>query len=192
MEPLEDSAKTVSVESAGATANATAMKKPPGTTYSRHRTKKSGQKAILLVEDDPNDVFFLTYAFEQAGIAEPVQTVENSQDAIDYLAGQGPYADRDRFPVPRLVLLDLKLPGCGGLEILRWIQKQPSLRTLLVIVLTSSSDPRDVDEAYRLGARSFLVKPLSVQKRREMAKAIKKYWLELNEFPSECPQMAVA
>jgi CheY-like chemotaxis protein len=168
------------------------MKKTPRETDSAHRPEKNGQKTILLVEDDPNDVFFLTYAFEQAGIADPVQTVVNSQQAIDYLAGNDRYANRDQFPMPRLVLLDLKLPGCGGLDVLRWIQQQPSLRTLLVIVLSSSSDPRDVDEAYRLGARSFLVKPLSVHKRREMAKALKKYWLDLNEFPSECAQMELA
>ena len=83
-----------------------------------------------------------------------------------------------------LTLLDLKLPGCPGLDVLRSIQQSHELRALLVIILTSSPDQSDVDEAYRLGARSFLVKPLSVEKRLEMAKAIKTYWLELNQFPS--------
>jgi CheY-like chemotaxis protein len=138
---------------------------------------------ILLVEDDPNDVFFLRHAFEGAGITNPLHVVEDGEKAIDYLAGVGCYADRHRFPFPCLILLDLKLPVRMGLDILRWIRQQPKLRTLLVVVLTSSADPRDIDEAYRLGARSFLVKPISMEKRLELAKAIKLYWLELNQGP---------
>ncbi len=141
-------------------------------------------KTILHVEDDKNDVFFLKFAFEDAGIANPVQVVEDGQSAIDYLAGKGKYADRDRYPFPCLVLLDLKLPVKMGLDVLRWIQEQPQLRNLLVLVLTSSSDIRDIDEAYRLGARSYLVKPLSVDKRLELAQLLKRYWLELNQPPS--------
>jgi CheY-like chemotaxis protein len=138
---------------------------------------------ILLVEDDENDVFFLKYAFENAGITNPLQVVHDGQAAVDYLAGANQYADRSRFPLPSLVLLDLKLPLKMGLDVLRWIHDQPHLRSLLVIILTSSADTRDIEECYRLGARSFLVKPLSVDKRLEMAKAIKHYWLELNAIP---------
>lgn len=143
---------------------------------------------ILLIEDDKNDAFFLQYAFETAGIANPVQVVEDGQKAIDYLAGTGPYANRGQFPFPCLVLLDLKLPVKMGMDVLRWIHQQPQFGNLLVLVLTSSSDIADVDEAYRLGARSYLVKPLSVDKRLELAKALKLYWLDLNEPPSlgEC------
>ena len=141
-------------------------------------------KVILLVEDDENDAFFLKYAFETAGITNPIQMVPDGQKAIDYLAGNGDYADRARFPFPCLVLLDLKLPICMGLDVLKWIRRKPDFDALLVVVLTSSADVRDVDAAYRLGARSFLVKPLSVDKRLELAKAIKLYWLDLNEFPS--------
>jgi CheY-like chemotaxis protein len=144
----------------------------------------ASDKSILLVEDDRNDVFFLLFSFESAGIASPVYVVEDGQKAMDYLAGTGPYADRSRYPFPCLVLLDLKLPVKMGLEVLRWVQSQPGLRTLLILVLSSSAEMEDVDEAYRLGARSFLVKPLSVDKRLEMARLIKSYWLELNEFPT--------
>ncbi len=144
----------------------------------------NGSKAILLVEDDRNDVFFLQYAFETAGITNPLIVVTDGQQAIDYLAGVGRYADRVHYPFPCIVLLDLKLPVRIGMDVLRWIRQQRSLEALLVIVLTSSSDVNDVDEAYRLGARSFLVKPLSVDKRLEMAQCFKKYWLEMNEFPS--------
>ena len=141
-------------------------------------------RTILLVEDDQNDIFFLRYAFEVAGIENPLQVVVDGQQAIDYLSGVDQYADRRRFPFPSLVLLDLKLPVKMGTEVLRWIRKQPHLANLLVVVLTSSSDNNDVNEAYDCGARSFLVKPLSVERRLEMIRMIKSYWLELNEFPS--------
>jgi CheY-like chemotaxis protein len=141
-------------------------------------------RTILLVEDDANDTFFLKYAFEEAGITEPLQVVTDGKQAMDYLAGTGRYADRTNFPFPSLILLDLKLPVRMGLDVLRWIKQQAELRSLLVIVLSSSPEAAEVDEAYLLGARSFLVKPLSVEKRRVMAKAIKEYWLGLNHFPS--------
>lgn len=140
-------------------------------------------RTILLVEDERNDVFFLEYAFQAAGIANPLQVAEDGQQAIDYLAGIGKFANRAQYPLPCLVLLDLKLPIKMGLEVLQWIRQQPPLQTLLVIVLSSSRDAYDIDEAYRLGARSYLVKPLSMNERLEFAKAIKYYWLGLNEFP---------
>jgi CheY-like chemotaxis protein len=142
------------------------------------------RKTILLVEDDQNDIFFLQYAFETAGVTNPIQIVGDGQQAIDYLAGRGAYADRARFPFPCLMLLDLKIPVKMGLDVLQWVQQHPELRNLLVVVLTSSSDIEDVDAAYRLGARSFLTKPLTVEKRLELARMIKHYWLELNEFPT--------
>lgn len=144
----------------------------------------NGDGTILLVEDDPNDVFFLQYAFETVAITNPLQVVTDGQQAIDYLAGTDQYADRRKFPLPILVLLDLKLPVKMGLEVLRWIQGQAHLANLLVIILTSSSDSSDVERAYALGARSYLVKPVSLEKRVEMAKVIKNYWLELNRLPT--------
>lgn len=145
---------------------------------------RSEGKPILLVEDDQNDVFFLQYAFEAAGIDNPIQVVCDGQEAINYLSGKGCYAERRRFPLPCLILLDLKLPMKMGTDVLRWIRQQSQLSSLLVVVLTSSSDSSDIDEAYECGAQSYLVKPLSLEKRLEMAKAIKNYWLELNEFPT--------
>jgi len=139
---------------------------------------------LLLVEDDPNDVFLLQYAFERAGISNPVRVVEDGQQAIDYLSGSGKFGDRAQFPMPRLMLLDLKLPVIMGLDVLRWIKERPELHTLVVVVMTSSRDPTDIQEAYRMGARSYLVKPLSLQERLEVAKGIKSYWLELNLLPN--------
>jgi CheY-like chemotaxis protein len=145
---------------------------------------------ILLVEDDPNDVFFLRYAFEQVGVKNPLLVVEHGQDAMDYLAGKGKYVDRSQYPLPCIILLDLKMPGVSGLEVLRWIKGQTHLACVIVIVLSSSNNESDIDEAYRLGARSYLVKPLSVEERTALAQAIKAYWLDLNMLPrigSELP-----
>jgi CheY-like chemotaxis protein len=136
---------------------------------------------ILLVEDDTNDIVLLQLAFERAGIGTRLQILSNGRQAVDYLAGKGEFANRERFPFPRLVLLDLKLPVMSGLDVLKWIQNQPALGSLLVVVLTSSSENRDIDQSYRLGARSFLVKPLSLHTRVDLAKTIKHYWLELNQ-----------
>src|SRR6266403_4670680 len=134
---------------------------------------EASSRPILLVEDDENDIFFLKYAFEAAGIKNPTQVVHDGQQAVDFLSGVGVYSDRRQHPFPWLVLLDLKLPIKMGMDVLRWINQQPKFATLLVVVLTSSSDSRDIEEAYRYGARSFLVKPLSVEKRLELAKALK-------------------
>jgi CheY-like chemotaxis protein len=143
----------------------------------------SDSKTILLVEDDRNDVFFLQFAFEEARVVNPLQVVTDGQQAVDYLAGRGAYADRGRFPFPGLVLLDLKLPVRMGLDVLRWIRQQAELQTLLVVVLTSSCEPCDIAEAYRLGARSYLIKPITVADRLVLAKAIKRYWIDLNRSP---------
>jgi len=141
------------------------------------------KSTILLVEDERNDVFFLEYAFQAAGITNPLQVVEDGQEAIDYLTGIGKFADRSQYPLPCLVLLDLKMPRRSGLDVLSWIQNQPELQMLIVIVLSSSRDKNDVDEAYQLGARSYVVKPLSLAERLELAKALKQYWLQLNVPP---------
>jgi CheY-like chemotaxis protein len=138
---------------------------------------------ILLVEDERNDVFLLQHAFDAAAITNPIQVMEDGQQAIEYLAGIGKYADRAQYPMPCLLFLDLKLPIKSGLDVLGWIQKQPKLRRLLVVVLSSSRDRNDVDAAYQLGARSYLVKPLTMDARLELAKAIKQYWLQLNVLP---------
>jgi CheY-like chemotaxis protein len=138
-------------------------------------------KMILVVEDDKDDVFFLQFAFEEAGISNPLRVLTDGQQVIDYLAGKEQYGDREQFPFPGLMLLDLQLPVRKGLDVLRWIRQQPELATLLVVVLSSSSESCDIDEAYRLGARSFLVKPSNIAGRLDLAKTIKHYWLEWNQ-----------
>jgi CheY-like chemotaxis protein len=116
-------------------------------------------RTILLVEDNEDDVFLMKRALRGAGINNPLQIAEDGQAAIDYLAGAGAYADRTLHPLPMIVFLDLKLPYKSGHEVLEWIRQEPHLKTLVVIVLTSSSEKVDLDHAYKLGANSFVVKP---------------------------------
>lgn len=148
-------------------------------------------KPILQVEDDPNDVFFLQHAMTKAGVPNPIQVVSDGQQAIDYLKGAGKFADRDKFPLPCLVLLDLKLPHVMGLEVLRWIREQSGM-TLIVVLLSASGDDADIASAYRLGANAFLVKPTQANKLVEMAKAIQDFWLTHNTMPKESHADAAA
>ena len=133
---------------------------------------------LLLVEDNADDVFFMKRAMATAGITHPLETAADGQAAIDYLAGKGEFVDRQRFPLPFLMFLDLKLPHRSGLEVLEWVRSQPQLRTLIVLVLTSSREESDVTKAYTLGSNSFLVKPPSGLQLNELVKLIRTYWLE--------------
>lgn len=141
-------------------------------------------KTILQVEDDPNDVFLFQHAMTKAGVANPVQVVTDGQQAIDYLQGADKFADREKFPFPCLVLLDLKLPYVMGLDVLKWIRKGPG-PALIVLMLTASGEEADIATAYHLGANGFLVKPSEASKLQDMSKAIKDFWLTHNALPSE-------
>ena len=144
-------------------------------------------KTILQVEDDPNDVFFLKRALKIAGVDNPVQVVNDGREAIEYLKGAGRFADRQQFPLPGLVFLDLKLPHVMGLEVLKWIRQESGL-SLVVVLLTASAEEADIASAYRLGANGFLVKPSEAGKLVEMAKAIKEFWLTFNMLPPQLPR----
>ena len=120
-------------------------------------------RTILLVEDNEGDVFIFKRFARKACIPNPVQVVRTGEQALDYLAGRRDYADRDEYPFPFLVMLDLKLPLLDGLDVLQWIRTVPEMDSLSVIVLSSSAEPRDVQRAYELGALSYLVKPPSVE-----------------------------
>src|SRR5947208_3928352 len=115
---------------------------------------------ILLAEDDSNDVLLIQRAFQKAGLRNALKVVADGADAIEYLSGHGNYADRDKFPLPFLLLLDLKMLGTDGFEVLQWVRSEPDLKRLLGVVLTSSELQEDVDGAYALGANSYLVKPV--------------------------------
>src|SRR5512146_3309619 len=102
---------------------------------------------LLIVEDQENDALFLKHALKKAGVNNPVQVVEDGQQAIDYLSGQGRYADRAAFPIPSLIFLDLKLPQISGLEVLHWIREQPDLGPVVVLIMTSSTMDEDIVQA---------------------------------------------
>jgi CheY-like chemotaxis protein len=139
---------------------------------------------VLLVEDDENDVMFVQRAFKHAGILNPLQIVRNGDEAVAYLDGVGEFADRDRYPLPVFVLLDLKMPRRTGLEVLEWVKERSGLRRIPIVVLTSSKNDADINRAYELGANSYLVKPVSFEGLIDLAKSLQLYWLVLNERPA--------
>jgi len=137
-------------------------------------------QTILLVEDEPNSVFLLQHVLKRAGIANPVYVAKDGREALDYLEGIGPFADRGTHPLPALVLLDLKLPRADGFEVLERIRKRPDTQKLIVLILTSSASDDDIARAYALGTNAYLVKPLRLEKLEEMVRAIKDFWLVQN------------
>ncbi len=138
--------------------------------------------AILLVEDNEDDVFLMKRALKQAGITNPLFVVEDGQQAVDYLSGTAEFGNRQEFPLPAIVFLDLKLPFKSGCEVLEWIRGQSVLRSLVVVVLTSSEEPGDLSRSYKLGANSYIVKPPTSEQLTDLAKSFKWYWLEFNRF----------
>jgi CheY-like chemotaxis protein len=146
-----------------------------------------GPPAVLVVEDNPDDVFLIERAFAESGTAAAIKVVDDGEKAIAYLSGRGSFADREKFPVPSLVLLDLKLPRIPGLNVLSWLRKQPALGRMLVVILTSSRESIDINRAYELGANSYLVKPVSSEALAELIKSVDRYWLGLNEQPDVRP-----
>jgi two-component system response regulator len=139
-------------------------------------------KTILMVEDDENDAFFVQRAFNKTGAVNPVQVVRDGQEAIDYLQGVGKFAQRDNFPLPGIILLDLKLPFVMGLEVLKWIRQQSDLSPI-VVILTSSAQEQDIATAYRLGANAYLVKPGEMTCLDGMVRSINDFWLTQNTAP---------
>ena len=141
-------------------------------------------RAILLVEDDANDARLLRRAFDKIGMEVPVVRVEHGDDAVAYLRGENQFVDRTIYPMPSLVLLDLKLPRRSGFEVLQWVRGLESeCRCLPVVVFSSSSEPSDIKRSYEMGANSYLAKPNSTKDFMTMAAAFRDYWIELNREP---------
>ena len=141
-----------------------------------------GKACILQVEDEAHDVFLLQRAFRANEIDNPVQVATDGQMAIDYLSGTGHFADRSQYPIPSLILLDLKLPRKSGREVLQWIRAQPGFRRIVVIAFTSAPYIGDIGLAYDLGANSFLVKPTNFTRYVEFARLLKAWWFDQNQF----------
>jgi len=139
---------------------------------------------ILLVEDDPADVRLIQRAFRKLQTNVTMTRLTNGDDAVAYLSGDGPFENRAAYPMPTVVLLDIKLPRRSGFEVLDWVRKQKSpLRRMPVVMLTSSKHSVDVNRAYDLGANSYLAKPETLAELDELASQFQDYWLDLNEEP---------
>lgn len=140
---------------------------------------------ILLVEDKRMDIELTLDAFEEARLKNTIQVAKNGQEALDYVFGRAQYADREPYPFPNLVLLDLKLPGVDGFEVLRQIKSTPLLKRLPVVILTSSKEEGDRALSYDIGANSYIVKPVSFDGFLDVIREINGYWLTLNVSPPE-------
>jgi len=141
------------------------------------------QNLILLIEDDGNDILLIKRAFKKAKTINPLEVVTDGEEAINYLKGEGKYTDRIQYPLPIIILLDLKLPLKSGFEVLEWLKKQEGLKRIPVVILTSSSESKDINRAYDLGANTYLTKPVYFADLIEILKTIDIYWLILSEKP---------
>jgi CheY-like chemotaxis protein len=144
---------------------------------------------ILLAEDDDEDAQLMEHAFQSAGVSNPLFRVRNGEEAINYLAGNGIYSDRNAYPFPVLLLLDLRMPKCNGFEVLAWIETQTGMKRPNITVLSSSDESADVAKAYELGAHSYLQKPAEFIDLVQLLRSIGSYWLivEKPECAAELP-----
>jgi CheY-like chemotaxis protein len=136
---------------------------------------RSGAKLILLAEDSAEDAQLIQLALRQAGVANPVVAVSDGLEAMDYLAGNRFFCDREKYPMPGVLLLDLKMPSVDGFQVLEWCQGRPNLKDILVVVISGDQDVWRVTRAYELGARTFLVKPCTVPEIINLANAFPGY-----------------
>ena len=142
-------------------------------------------KTFLLAEDEPRDVELVEIEFKQAPIPINLQTVRDGVEATEYVSGAGKYADRAKYPLPDVILLDVKMPRMNGFDFLLWLRSQSSNqhRLIPVVVMSSSGLPEDIEQAYALGANSYMVKPVNWQEFRERIKSLGVYWVAEMETP---------
>jgi len=143
------------------------------------------KKPILYAEDDKDDVYFMERAFKEAGLANELIVVPGGQHVKDYLTGKGKFTDREQYRMPGLVLLDLKMPGISGLELLKWIRAQPAVSTIPVVMFSSSNQESDIHSAYAQGANAYLLKPARADKLSDILRRLKDFWLECNQPPPD-------
>jgi CheY-like chemotaxis protein len=143
---------------------------------------------ILVAEDLPESVEILKLAFKMTGVKAPVDYVRDGEEAIKYLKGEEAFSNRSEYPMPTVLLLDLKMPGMDGFGVLEWLRCQPGLRRLLVVVFTSSAEKVDINRAFDLGANSYVVKPLGFEKLQEIVRNLESYWLKVNQCPECLPE----
>src|SRR5213594_255676 len=146
-----------------------------------HMSSNATQPVILVAEDDESHVALLKRAFHLAGILTPLHVVHDGDETIAYLKGEGKFAQRNEFPLPDLLLVDLKMPRTDGFQVIQWIRQQPELATLRIVVLTTSEAVRDINKAYQLGANSFLTKPVVFEDFKNTIQAMYDYWMNLSK-----------
>ena len=141
------------------------------------------QQPILIVEDSPEDYEIALRAFQKAGLANPIYRCEDGDDALDYLYRKGRYADPESSPRPGMILLDLNMPGTDGREVLIDIKNDPDLKSIPVIVLTTSNDERDINQCYEAGANSYICKSVEITGFFEAIRRLNDYWFEIVVLP---------
>ena len=139
-------------------------------------------QTILLVDDSEMDLILMRAAFKNARNKRPLQEVRNGEEAIAYLKGEGHYHDRNKFPLPTVMLLDLNMPKQDGFEVLAWVRAQPVLKRLMIITLTASARIEDVERAFDLVTTAFLVKPINLEALVSMMRCLGD-WIQINHFP---------
>ena len=132
--------------------------------------------AILVVDDNDEDVMAVLMALRNAGVQNPVQTVSDGDLAMAYLKGDGAFSNRDKFPMPGILLLDLKMPRVAGFQVMEWLRTQPQFKKLLIIILSGHNELREVQEAYKLGAHSFLIKPCTANDIGNLMRWFSEHW----------------
>jgi CheY-like chemotaxis protein len=132
--------------------------------------------SVLLVEDDLNDIFLVKRAFKMAQLETPLQVVTDGEEAMHYLSGDGKYANRESYPLPKLIVMDIKMPRMSGFDVLEWIKQEGALRRIPVIIVSSSDRAEDIDRAYELGTNAYMVKPVSHHAVERLFESITHYW----------------
>ncbi len=132
--------------------------------------------SVLLVEDDLNDIFLVKRAFKTARIENPLQVVTDGLEAISYLRGEGKYADRAVYPLPKLVVMDIKMPRRTGFEVLEWVKRDHILRRIPIVIVSLSDNSIDINRAYELGANAYMVKPMDYRAVEHLFQSITHYW----------------
>ena len=148
---------------------------------------ENGPPTLLIVEDNEDDIFFMERIFKQMGARCDLKFVRDGVEAVEYLSGKGQFKDRVQNPLPTIILMDLKMPRMNGFEVLEWMQKQPEIKLIPTIVVTSSTMQEDVTRAYRSGANAVMNKPVDKDSLLQMLKTFHLYWTDYVEMPEVKP-----
>ena len=137
---------------------------------------KNNDFTVLLVEDDLNDIFLVKRAFKIAKIENPLQVVTDGVEAVQYLRGEGKYEDRHAHPLPKLIVMDIKMPRQSGFDVLQWVKNDGPLRRIPIVIVSSSDNPADINHAYELGANAYMIKPMDLRAVEHLFSSITHYW----------------